>query len=79
MRHATPISLIVSLAAVLVVLGLACSENTSQPGGGDDGGSGGDTGDPLSAACMSCHGDEERLQATASPDTSSGEEPSGEG
>jgi hypothetical protein len=78
MRQAAPLSLIASLAAILVVIGLACSENSSQPV--DDGEDpNGNNEDPLSAACMSCHGDEERLQATATPDSSSGEEPSGEG
>ncbi len=63
----------VALAAVLVMIGIACS-NSSDPVSDDPGQT------VSSTNCIGCHTDDARLQATATPDTSSGGgEGSGEG
>ncbi len=78
MSRSTQQRLSIWLVAVVAGLGLACDDECGEPVG--PGGGGGTGGEPTEAACVGCHTDEAKLQATATPDTSSGgEEPSGEG
>jgi hypothetical protein len=61
----------------LLLLVPACEDECTDPFGSNDDPNGEEP--VVTAACIGCHTDEERLEATAEPDTTHGEEPEGEG